>query len=272
MTRDEVDIAIQWAAQEGWNPGLHDADCYYAIDPTGFLMGFLGDEPIASISVLKYGQSFGFVGFYIVKPKYRGKGFGKQIWNAGMAYLAGRNVGLDGVVTQQDNYQKSGFKLAYRNIRFEGVGGGEVSGSGLLDLVDVPLAKIIEYDQPFFPDDRTEFIQCWAKLPQSHGLAAMNLDQITGYGVIRKCRSGYKVGPLFADDPATADALFRGLKAKVSSGDPVYLDTPANNEEAVALAERHGMTLSFETARMYTGAFPDLPIKRLFGVTSFEVG
>jgi len=68
MTRQEVNIAIAWAAEEGWNPGLHDADCFYAADPSGFLVGLLGDEPIATISVVKYGNSFGFLGFYIVKP------------------------------------------------------------------------------------------------------------------------------------------------------------------------------------------------------------
>ena len=63
MTRQEIDIAIDWAAAEGWNPGLHDADCFYAADPHGFLIGLLGDEPIATISAVKYGASFGFLGF-----------------------------------------------------------------------------------------------------------------------------------------------------------------------------------------------------------------
>jgi hypothetical protein len=40
----------------------------------------------------------------------------------------------------------------------------------------------------------------------------------------------------------------------------------------VALAERYDMTVSFETARMYTGEMPDIPLNRLFGVTSFEIG
>lgn len=29
MTRNEVDLAIEWAAKEGWNPGIHDADCLW---------------------------------------------------------------------------------------------------------------------------------------------------------------------------------------------------------------------------------------------------
>lgn len=31
MTRPELDLCIQWAAAEGWNPGLHDADAFYAV-------------------------------------------------------------------------------------------------------------------------------------------------------------------------------------------------------------------------------------------------
>nr|WP_232220763.1 hypothetical protein [Legionella tunisiensis] len=39
MNKDEVNIAIAWAANEGWNPGLHDAECFYQTDPHGFLLG-----------------------------------------------------------------------------------------------------------------------------------------------------------------------------------------------------------------------------------------
>lgn len=123
MNRQEVDLAIEWAAREGWNPGMNDAEYFYAADPNGFIIGLLDGEPIAVISAIKYGESFSFLRFYMVKSEYRGKGYGIQIWNAGLAYLKGRNVGLDGVVSQQNNYRKSGFTLAYRNIRYEGFGG-----------------------------------------------------------------------------------------------------------------------------------------------------
>jgi len=63
MTRKEVDVAIEWAAAEGWNPGLADANCFHAADPGGFFVGLLDDEPIATISAVKYGESFAFVGF-----------------------------------------------------------------------------------------------------------------------------------------------------------------------------------------------------------------
>ena len=46
MGRSDLNMALCWAAREGWNPGLHDADCFYAADPDGFLIGLLDDERI----------------------------------------------------------------------------------------------------------------------------------------------------------------------------------------------------------------------------------
>src|SRR3954463_4864190 len=119
-SRCEVDLVLEWAAQEGWNPGLSDSECFYAADPDGFLLALRDGEPIASISVVRYGRDFGFLGLYIVRPDLRGRGHGYRLWQAGMARLSARTVGLDGVVAQQDNYRKSGFSPAHRNIRFGG--------------------------------------------------------------------------------------------------------------------------------------------------------
>ena len=112
MTRGELEVAISWAAAEGWNPGLQDADCFYSNDPTGSLMGFLEGKPIAAISAVKYGTSVGFIWFYIVIPEFRGQGCGFAIWEAGLDSLQGRSIGLVGVGVQEDNYIESGFCLA----------------------------------------------------------------------------------------------------------------------------------------------------------------
>lgn len=273
MTRQEVNIAIDWAVEEGWNPGIYDADCFYAADPNGFLVGLLDDEPVATISAVKYGSSFGFLGFYMVKPEYRGKGYGMQVWNAGLKLLNGRNIGLDGVVAQQDNYKRSGFALAYSNVRYQGFGGGNYSAdSSIVPLSTVAFDDICAYDKPFFPDNRREFLRFWIDQPQCTALGIVQDNKLAGYGVLRACRTGYKVGPLFADSPEYAEQLFLALNAYAPEGAPVFLDIPAVNSAAIELVNRHNMIVSFETARMYTGQIPDLPINRLFGVTTFELG
>ena len=273
MNREEMQIAIDWAAAEGWNPGLSDTDNYFAADPNGFLVGLLNDEPIATISAVKYDDSFGFLGFYIVKPEQRGKGYGMQIWNAGLDYLAGCNIGLDGVVDQQANYKRSGFKLAYRNIRYEGIGGSKSPEDvKAVALTSLPFEMVDAYERPFFPASRSRFSRAWINQPDSQALGIVQGERLVGYGVIRPCRNGYKIGPLCADSPELAEQLFLELRAKAKSTDAVFLDTPEANPAATALAERHGMKLSFETARMYTGAFPEMPLHRIFGITSFEIG
>lgn len=272
MRRDEIDMAIEWAAAEGWNPGLHDAAPFHAADPEGFLVGELDGEPVATISAIRYGSGFGFLGFYIVSPAFRGKGYGLRIWEAALARLAGRNIGLDGVVEQQDNYRKSGFSLAYRNVRYAGKAGNADKSAGVIDLAEVPFAVVADYDAAFFPDDRRGFLKSWLSQPDIHAYGVMHEGKLAGFGVVRPCRSGYKIGPLFADDAGLAEDLFQALQAGLPASASIYLDVPEVNGDAVALARRHGMQVVFETARMYTGEFPDLPLERLFGVTSFELG
>ena len=181
MSRQQVDIAIQWAAAEGWNPGLHDAVCFYTADPNGFLIGLLGDEPIATISAVKYGETFGFLGLYIVKPDYRGKGYGIQIWNAGLEYLAARTIGLDGVVAQQDSYKKSGFVLAYRHVRYQGTSDGQHQvHAGVVPLSSLAFDDVYAYDKAFFPDDRMEFLKCWINQPQGIALGILQNRKLAG--------------------------------------------------------------------------------------------
>ena len=276
MQREELDLALAWAAAEGWNPGLDDAVPFYAADPQGFLIGLLDNEPVAMISAVTYGTGFAFMGFYIARPDCRGRSYDWQIWQAATARLAGRNIGLDGVVDQQDNYKKSGFVLAQRNIRYQWCGQPLSSppplpgGASLIPLDAVAFSTLRQYDRAFFADDRTNFLRSWIAQPHCTAMAVQQGDDLLGYGVIRACREGFKIGPLFADTPAIAASLFSALSSKVAT--PVFLDVPECNAAAVALAESHGMQRVFETARMYTQTAPELSLQRTYGITSFELG
>ncbi len=272
MTRAELDLALDWAASEGWNPGLHDAECFYAADPQGFLIGHLGDEAVGCISAVAYDAHFGFLGLYIVRPQFRGKGFGWKLWQAAIAYLGERTIGLDGVVEQQDNYRKSGFHLDYRNIRYQGIAQGRMpSTSAIADLATLPFDEICAYDRGLFPAPRQRFLHCWLSQPQAYAFGARKNGRLAGYGLRRPCRAGYKIGPLFADSPELAEDLFQALTAHIV-GTPIFLDIPEINPAAVALAQRHGMNKVFETARMYTRQSPIIAAGKTYGVTTFELG
>jgi ribosomal protein S18 acetylase RimI-like enzyme len=270
MTRTEINLAIDWAAAEGWNPGLYDAECFYATDHDGFFVGKLDGEPVACISAVAYDKSFGFIGFYIVKPEFRGNGFGIRMWNTAIEYMGDRNIGLDGVVTQQENYKKSGFQLAYRNIRYTGLADGVIP-QGVVDLSEVSFRDLVEYDSTMFPAPRPQFLRRWIEQPNGLALGIFKDSRVAGYGVLRSCRSGFKIGPLFADDEKIAEDLFQAFAGHVP-GASIFLDIPETNPAAIALVTRHSMRRVFETARMYTKGAPYFPLSRMFGVTTFELG
>lgn len=270
MSPDEIALAADWAAAEGWNPGLADPACFATVDPEGFLVGELDGAPAATLSVVNYDDRFSFLGFYIVRPDLRGRGYGWRTWLAGIAHAGSRTIGLDGVVAQQENYRKSRFALAYRNIRY----GGKLTAAtppDTVSLADVPFDAIEADDASVFPAPRAEFLRAWIDAPGHVGRALVRDGRLRAWGVIRPCRKGFKVGPLVADDGACAESILGALAAAVGGGE-LFLDVPEPNAEAVALARAHGLAAIFETARMYTGPIRPVRLTRVFGVTTLELG
>jgi hypothetical protein len=269
MRPRDLDVAIEWAAAEGWNPGLHDADAFYGTDPDGFLMGFVDGEPATSISVVRYGPTFAFLGLYICRRDLRGRGYGLATWTAGMATAGDRTVGLDGVVARQADYRRSGFVLAHRNVRYTGIARmWAPDRSHIVDVAD-PRA-LVDYDAELFGAPRPAFAVTWTAAPR-RTLAWIEDGSVRGYATARVCRTGHKIGPLFADDDAIAEALLAALTSGLA-GAEISLDVPEPNDSAVALAARAGLEPSFETARMYRGPAPAIPLERVYGITTFELG
>lgn len=274
MRREDLRLALDWAAAEGWNPGLSDAECFFAADPAGFLLAEVAAEPVGCVSAVRYGDGFGFLGCYIVRPGHRGQGHGLALWQAATARLAPGTVGLDGVVAQQANYRKSGFTLLHRNIRYGAARPRAPRAAGappIRPAAAVPFAALAAFDRRCFPASRDAFLRGWLSAPGHVARIATGPDGLRGYGVLRPCREGSKIGPLFAEDGASARALFAALLEAAPPG-PVFLDLPEPNADAIAMATDAGMAPAFETARMYAGPAPHLPIASIYGITSFELG
>lgn len=267
----EVDLLLDWASAEGWNPGLEDCLSFLVADPEGYLIGIRDGRPVAGISAVRYPQRYAFLGLYLVVPEFRGQGFGRRMWDAAIRRVEGCTVGLDGVVAQQASYRQSGFALAHRNIRFEGKAPDVAPGIGLVDVRSIPLPALAAYDSARFAAPRHVFLAAWCGMRGHRGRAVVTEGELRGFAVIRPCRRGFKFGPLFAADEATAESLFLGLSQLVA-GQDVFLDVPEPNPAALRLAERWGLRPAFETARMYLGRPPKVNLQEVFGITTFELG
>lgn len=277
MQPSELQLALDWAAQEGWNPGLYDATAFYAADPSGFLIAELEEEPIGCISSVRYSPRFGFVGLYIVKPKYRGLGYGMQLWGTALLGLKARlddegsSIGLDGVLERETNYRQAGFKTTYSHIRHVcNLAPSDRVPDEVIPLTDVPLEAVALYDAENFPAPRPQFLEPWIRLSGA-AYGVMEGGKLVGYGVLRPCRQGFKIGPLFADTLEIADCLFRALTHH-SEEKPVFIDIPDVNSALPVLIERYGLQPVFTCVRMYWGNEATVDPERIFGVTTLELG
>ncbi len=269
-TLADMSTMIEFAKQEGWNPGLTDKIPFYFTDPEGFFIGYLNDQPIGCISAPQWNSSFGFMGFYIVIANCRGQGYGFELWNHALSYLEGKSIGLDGVPAQQENYKKSGFLLHHNNLRYK----GRIEGKTyhyLLKADQVPFNQLVEFDATISGYERRRFLQHWITMPNTYSLVLQENDRVKGFGTLRKCYSGFKIGPLYADSAEIAEDILLSL-ASYSKGEDLYLDIVQENSEALRLSTQYGFIKVFETARMYKGIAPKSPLSKIFGVTTFELG
>lgn len=275
LTRPELDVLVDWAAAEGWNPGLDDAEVFWSTDPDAFVGIDVDGELAGGGAIVSYDGSYGFMGLFIVREDLRHQGLGRELWHLRRDRLRARlqpgaAIEMDGVFAMQPFYAAGGFVLQHRDLRFEGVA-ASVGAPDVVELADVPFDEVDAYDRRHVAAPRRSFLQAWIDRPGGHAVGVVDDGTLRGFGVARPCRVGYKIGPLFADDATVAERLWAGLTGRVT-GAPVFLDVPERNEAAMALARRHDLHEVFGCARMTLGPPPVLPWDEVFGVTTFELG
>jgi GNAT superfamily N-acetyltransferase len=276
MTREELHLALDWADDEGWNPGIFDAETFHATDDQGFLIGMLGEEKVAMIAAVRYEGDFGHVGFFFLKPEHRDKDYAARMWEAAMQRLAGCHLSLECLPSAADGYLRAGFQHGQRHIGFRGKGGGPMPTMQQCEkIVSMPmlsLEELVAYDRAFFPTPRLHFWRHWISTPYSTVLGIRENGRLLAFGAMRPCRQGFKIAPLFADTPALAETLFMVMRAQTREDDHLFIDIPATNPNALELAQRHEMERVFETVRLHRQATPPSSLDRIYGMTALPLG
>jgi GNAT superfamily N-acetyltransferase len=269
-----LEFALLQAANEGWNPGLHDHAPFYAADPKGYFIGYLDNKPIACASAVCYSPDFAFFGLYIVMPEYRGQGYGMAITKECLTTIGERNCGLDSVIENQSVYEKIGFQTDFITQRYKILWEQRplnVAIEHLKPLNQISPQSLERYDQDFFPAPRMEFLKAWISQPGHVGVAFVKEKMVLGYGVIRPCLEGYKIGPLFANNPDIAAQILHFLLSKTPTAS-IFIDVPNPNPIGKDILSHFNPQPVFACARMYTKQAPKLPLDKIFALTSFELG
>ncbi|MEO1024649.1 MAG: GNAT family N-acetyltransferase [Pseudomonadota bacterium] len=264
-TLEDVRLILDWAADEGWNPGVEDADAFFATDPEGFFVARLDGLPIASISVVNHSDTFAFLGLYIVRPEHRGRGIGFRLWEHALAHAGDRVIGLDGVAEQQANYAKSGFTTAGSTARFTGHVPQMDRGEMLPFATAADIDRAIDWEADVTGFRKETFLRGWLRASENRTTLIAN----GGFCTVRTCRDGVKVGPLLARHHDTALDLIAAA-AKFTQC-PLTIDVPVSSTQLRELCIGLGLKSSFETARMYLGTAKPIEAE-YYAVSTLELG
>lgn len=268
-TLPEVVQMLDWAAEEGWNPGLDDAAAFYAADPEGFFVAVVDGAPVAAISVVNHSDAHAFLGLYLCRPAFRGQGIGFALWQHAMAHAGGRSVGLDGVPAQESNYAKSGFVRVDRTRRLTGTLPAEALVLPMVTPEDG--AALARLDRAATGVTRHHFLREWLRVgPTRNTVVLRDGVEVTGFATARRCREGVKIGPVVAPDAAAALHLVHQAAAALSAPQ-VVIDVPDRCAAFGALLRQNGFSEGFATARMYRGTDPQVGAS-LHAVATLELG
>lgn len=298
MNADDIHYVMStWVLELNWTPTQYGVEPFAEMDKKGYYMLFKNGEPIASLAAVTYPElRVAYLGLYIVNNQYLGKKYSKILWDAVIPELNGQgyNLGLNAspwvVPANVEFYNKLGFhQIGLDEVwRLEKGNDKELEFELPEHAEIVPFTpeyqqQLVEYDAHVFGQERAKFIFDWATKPETLSYVYLQNDKVAGF-VVASARvvgtakegepTGYRMGPLYADDKNIAKALLATVIKHSLNNRPLMLDVPANNIEGLkTLLTEAGFALFFKSAKMYTK--PEAVVSRqdekVFGITSLTI-
>ena len=283
----------EFEIMEGIMPALDDHQLFYNTDPDGFYIGQLDGKTISSISLVKYGDSFAFLGIYIVLKEHRGKGYGLALFKHAMESIPPTcNVALDALLEKTHLYRKWGFVEAFVNRRVQVdnttaatklesfVPPSDVTVERVEQANQVVYKKLTVYDTGVFGAPHHLFLRGLVDGPNTITLVAFNqIGGIIGFVAVRKTISveeGWKIAPLFADDGQIARALLKAAFKEMIKIAPdrkvAIFELSISTPEACVLADELNATPLVDLSRMFTKGQLNFTKEKVFSFSSPELG
>ena len=289
---DDLKFLSELLDEEDFAMGQNQLRCAFSCDPSGFFVGELCGKTISYISLVKF-DHFAFVAYFMVEESYRGKGYGRQTWEAGLASVdKDFNVGLASVPNMVGFYEKKGLTKAWLNREYVVSASTAAQvlaepvqlppGTTIKPVTEVAFDTLVAYDTAVFGALRRKYLETLTKLPENIAFAAVNDKGLLGYissEKMRKEESGVRIGPLYADNEQVAQGLLQAVSKAVVSQNPhtdtkMTLVVPDINTVAINLVEKVLCgKLGFPSVHMFSKGIPaSMNLPKTFVISGLDIG
>ncbi len=282
----DIDFVTEISRKEGFAPGVGDLRIYQNTDKQGLWVGWLNNTPLGCIAGVRYNENYGFIGLFLVKKKFRGRGFGLQLWRKAFDHLIDLPcIGLEAAPERVADYSKWGFTVSSKTTRWQWLGNGkllkenfnidDIYNFSFVEGSSIPSNAVEQFDEKRETTPRPHFLSNWLNHPAGRVIAVLDREgQCHGFGRIRPCLlqkgDGWRIGPLMAD----SSKLLKILLRKLIDSHPglIIIDSPGINNSASELFEELGFKSESETFRMYRGYQPPVSMNDVYGLACLELG
>jgi GNAT superfamily N-acetyltransferase len=272
MTTGDVPLGMRLKHQAGWNQTEADWRRFLDLEPEGCFVAELDGAPVGTTTVCIFGP-VAWVAMVLVDVAVRGRGVGTALMRHALAVLDGcgvRSVRLDATPLGRPLYEKLGFGAQFELARYEGI---LTPAAAVVDVEPAgpgQFEELVALDRDVTATDRGKLLRrLFAERPDTvrvvrragRSLGYLTVRPGTRALQISPCVGGAEAGPLLL-----ADAWHR------HAGERVFLDIPAGNGRAVALAEAQGLTVQRTLLRMCRGAMIQERVADLWASSGPEKG
>ena len=283
---DDVDFVTEISRKEGFVPGVGDLGIYKNTDNQGLWVGWLNGQPVGCIAGVRYNENYGFLGLFLVTEKFRGRGFGLQLWKKALNHLVDLPcVGLEAAPNRINDYSKWGFTISSKTTRWQWLGDGklleerfsnnDLDNYSFVEGSLIPSNAVEKFDEKRENTPRPHFLADWLNHPAGKVIAVIDKEgRCHGFGRIRPCLlqkgDGWRIGPLMADSPNLTKILLK----KLIDSHPglIIIDSPGLNKSAFDLFKDLGFKTESQTFRMYRGYQPPVSMNDVYGLACLELG
>jgi ribosomal protein S18 acetylase RimI-like enzyme len=276
-TRDELTEIVRMTIEEArWRASYKVVDAWWALDPAGFFVGRVDGELISQICAIRYDDSYGFMGLFVVRASHRGRRFGIRLAGHAIRHLDGCNISVSAELDRVADYARSGFVLTSDDFIYLGVAARCATEiSFVVPYDESALDAVADYDRRCFPAARREFLARLFEMEDCVVYVYRQAGDVRGYVAAYPIHEAWTVAPCFADTLEIARELIHAAVNRVPEGALIEMNVQCENRQAQALVVamvEYQMEVELKLARMYTKGVPTIESAKVWLATFFFVG